>query len=138
MLEQLETFYQSTEPVNGVRTGRWMMFETGGKTTVLDAENVAWAYMRTVQHRTNGIPTGKTHGLVVRTRDKKMYEISMKKQDMVYETLDAVQRAMPHVVVGYTARLEQIYNTRLEDFVRLPYDEALRAELFGTQTPYDS
>lgn len=42
----------------------------------------------------------------------------MKKQDMVYETLDAVQRAMPHVVVGYTARLEQIYNTRLEDFVR--------------------
>lgn len=43
MLEQLETFYQSTEPVNGVRTGRWMMFETGGKTTVLDAENVAWA-----------------------------------------------------------------------------------------------
>ena len=141
MLEQLETFYQSTEPVNGVRTGRWMMFETGGKTTVLDAENVAWAYMRTVQHRTKGIPTGKTHGLVVRTRDKKMYEISMKKQDMVYETLDAVQRAMPHVVVGYTARLEQIYNTRLEDFVRLPYDEALRAELFGTQTaaePYDS
>ena len=141
MLEQLETFYQSTEPVNGVRTGRWMMFETGGKTTVLDAENVAWAYMRTVQHRTNGIPTGKTHGLVVRTRDKKMYEISMKKQDMVYETLDAVQRAMPHVVVGYTARLEQIYNTRLEDFVRLPYDEALRAELFGTQAaaePYDS
>mgnify|MGYP000600414227 FL=1 len=62
MLEQLETFYQSTEPVNGVRAGRWMMFETGGKTTVLDAENVAWAYMRTVQHRTNGIPTGKTHG----------------------------------------------------------------------------
>ena len=87
------------------------------------------------------IPTGKTHGLVVRTRDKKMYEISMKNQDMVYETLDAVQRAMPHVVVGYTARLEQIYNTRLEDFVRLPYDEALRAELFGTQAaaePYDS
>ncbi|MEI3015034.1 MAG: hypothetical protein V8T36_10175 [Ruthenibacterium lactatiformans] len=39
----------------------------------------------------------------------------MKKQDMVCETLDAVQRAMPHVVVGYTARLEQIYNTRLED-----------------------
>ena len=29
MLEQLETFYQSTEPVNGVRAGRWMMFETG-------------------------------------------------------------------------------------------------------------
>ena len=59
---------------------------------------------------------------------------------MVYETLDAVQRAMPHVVVGYTARLEQIYNTRPEDFVRLPYD-ALRAELFGTQAaaePYDS
>ena len=141
LLDQLERFYQSTEPVNGVRTGRWLMFETGGKTTVLDAENVAWAYMRTVQHRTNGIPTGKTHGLVVRTRDKKMYEISMKKQDMVYETLDAVQRAMPHVVVGYTARLEQIYNTRLEDFVRLPYDEALRAELFGTQAaaePYDS
>ena len=36
---------------------------------------------------------------------------------------------------------DRIYNTRLEDFVRLPYDEALRAALFGTQTaaePYDS
>lgn len=140
-LEQLDAFYQSTEPVNGVRLGRWMLFDAGSKTTVLDGNDVVWAYMRTVQHRTNGIPTGKTQGVVVRTRGGKTYEISMKKQKMVYELLDAVGQVMPHVVLGYTARLEQLYNTRLQDFVRLPYDAALRAEIFGTDTAastYDS
>ena len=129
MLEQLETFYQSTEPVNGVRAGRWMMFETGGKTTVLDAENVAWAYMRTVQHRTNGIPTGKTHGLVVRTRDKKMYEISMKKQDMVFlkkERCSAVRPLRRGAVYFLQNRLTIILNRYSMNVDPHPGGEALR------------
>ena len=137
-LEQLEAFYQSTEPVNEVRVGRWMMFESGGKTEVVDAKRVIWAYLRTVQHRTNGIPTGKKYSVVVRTLGRAQHDIPMKKQETAREVLAEIQRVLPHVVLGYTDRLERLYIERLQDFACLPYDAALRAELFGTQTPYDS
>lgn len=60
---------------------------------------------------------------------------------MVYETLDAVQRASRMWWWVIRPGWSRFTIQRLEDFVRLPYDEALRAELFGTQTaaePYDS
>ena len=76
-MEQLEAFYQSTEPVNEVRVGRWMMFESGGKTEVVDAKRVIWAYLRTVQHRTNGIPTGKKYSVVVRTLGRAQHDLSL-------------------------------------------------------------
>lgn len=118
--------------------GRWMMFESGGKTEVVDAKRVIWAYLRTVQHRTNGIPTGKKYSVVVRTLGRAQHDIPMKKQETAREVLAEIQRVLPHVVLGYTDRLERLYIERLQDFACLPYDAALRAELFGTQTPYDS
>ncbi len=130
-LEELDQFYQNTEPVNGVRVGKWILFETKGKDMVLDANDVVWAYLHTVNHSTNGVPTGKTFGVVVRTRNRKKYEVAMKSEAAARDVLNTIARDMPRTVLGYTAKLERFYNQRFQDFLRLPDDEALRAEAFG-------
>ena len=131
VMEELEQFYRDTEPVGGVRVGRWILFESKGKDILLDTNNAVWAYLHTVNHTTNGIPTGKTFGVVLRTRDRKKYEISMKSEAAAREVLDTIARDMPRTVLGYTPKLERFYNQRFQDFLRLPDDAALRAEVFG-------
>lgn len=130
-MEQLEQFYQDTEPINGVRVGKWILFESKGKDILLDTNDAVWAYMHTIQHRTNGVPTGKTFGVIVRTRDRKKYEIAMKSEAAAREVLDIIARDMPRTVLGYTAKLERFYLQRFQDFLRLPDDADLRAEVFG-------
>ncbi len=87
--------------------------------------------MHTVNHTTNGIPTGKTFGVILRTRDRKKYEISMKNEAAAREVLDTIARDMPRTVLGYTPKMERFFNQRFQDFLRLPDDAALRAEVFG-------
>jgi len=120
LMEQLDAFYQNTEPVNGVRMGQWLMFLHGGNDTIVDSSDILWAYQRTVQHRTNGVPTGKSYGVVLRTRDpKKQYEIAMKNEETTRETLEALLRNYPRMVIGYTPELEKLYHTNREAFQHL-------------------
>lgn len=130
-MEELEQFYRDTEPVNGVRVGKWILFESKGKDILLDTNNAVWAYMHTVNHTSNGIPTGKTFGVILRTRDRKKYEIPMKNEAAAREVLDTIARDMPRTVLGYTPKMERFFNQRFQDFLRLPDDAALRAEVFG-------
>ena len=67
------------------------------------------------------------------------HDIPMKKQETAREVLAEIQRVLPHVVLGYTDRLERLYIERACRILRAcRTTTALRAELFGTQTPYDS
>lgn len=119
-MEQLEAFYHNTEPTNGIRMGQFLMFEHGGRDTVVNSSDIVWAYLRTVQHRTNGIPTGKTYGVLLRTRNpKKSYEISMKNEDAARDTLNALHSVYPQMVLGYTPELEKLYNTNMTAFTQL-------------------
>ena len=108
-LEQLERFYEETPPVHGVRLGRdLLLVQQDAATILLEAQRVVWAYGQTVQHRTNGIPTGKTYALILRTDNGKMYTVPMKK-DAVPEVLEAMHDAYPDWVMGYSKDLEDIY-----------------------------
>lgn len=120
-LEKLDMLYERAEPCNGLRfSGEYLLVEQGPKDLVFRAADVVWAYQRTVRHRTNGIPTGKTFGLVFRTLDGKCYEISMSSEKKVQETVERMSREMPHTVLGYTAELEQLYKQSPAAFVRAP------------------
>ena len=120
-LEKLDMLYDRAEPCNGLRFGsEYLLVEQGPKDMVFRAADVVWAYQRTVRHRTNGIPTGKTFGLVFRTVDGKCHEISMNSEKKVQETIERMSREMPHTVLGYTAELEQLYRQSPASFVRAP------------------
>lgn len=107
--EKAATFYDSTEPVSGIRMGReFVYFELGPDSVLLRPWDVAWAYQSTTQHRTNGIPTGKTYAIVLRTMDGKSYNISMSKKQ-VETLLEAMTTAMPGTVLGYSKEIESLY-----------------------------
>ena len=118
--ERLEAFYQSTQPVGGIRMNdRWVLFQQGAWTRLLDAQDLCWAYQRTTRHRTNGIPTGKTYGLILKTRKKRSFDLGMA-EATVQQTLHEIGMRLPHVVLGYAKELEREYKNNPEAFVRQP------------------
>lgn len=131
-LPLLEEFYIATEPLNGVRSdGRWVLFSQGAKTVLLDAPNVLWAYVHRLTHRTNGIKTGTTWSVQLRTSDRKVYTIGAKNEEQARETLQMLASSMPHLVTGYSDALNRLFNQDPARFATIPTDTALQQELFG-------
>lgn len=107
--ERVERFYESTEPVCGVRmNSEYVFFQNGAHSILLRPWDVAWAYQSTTQHRTNGIPTGKTYAAVLRTMDGKTYTLGMPEAD-VQTLLERMQTALPGTVLGYSDELQALY-----------------------------
>lgn len=116
VLERLEQFYDTTEPVSGVRMGReFVYFQNGAGSVLMRPWDLVWAYQSTTQHRTNGIPTGKTYAAILRTMDGKQYSLSMKEAE-VKTLLEAIHQTLPGVVLGYDKELEQMYNKNRKAF----------------------
>lgn len=109
MEERLTRFYDSVEPVGGVRLGEeFVMFEVGAESVLVRPWEVLWAYQSTTQHRTNGIPSGKSHAVVLCMSDGKRISLSMKEKK-VKELLPMIAEKLPGTVVGYTKELEHLY-----------------------------
>ena len=107
--ERAARFYDLTEPVSGVRMGsEYVYFVHNADSILLRPWDVVWAYQSTTQHRTNGIPSGKTYAAILRTMDGKQYTLSMK-EEQVQRLLEAISVSLPGVVIGYTEDLERVY-----------------------------
>lgn len=128
----LEEFYVATEPVLGVRTdGRYLLFNDGAKSILLDCPQVLWAYVRQVTHRRNGIKTGVTWSVTLRTSDRKTYTILVKNEDQARQVLQELAGRMPHLVTGYSDALNKLFNQDPAKFATIPTDPTLQQELFS-------
>ncbi|WP_418666524.1 DUF6709 family protein [Allofournierella sp.] len=131
-LPLLEEFYIAAEPLHGVRSdGRWVLFNQGPKTILLDAPNVLWAYVHRLTHRTNGIKTGTTWSVQLRTGDRKVYTLGAKNEEQARELLQMLAASMPHLVTGYSDALNRLFSQDPARFATIPTDTALQQELFG-------
>ncbi len=116
--EKAERFYDSAQEVSGVKMDRnYVFFQNGAESVLLRPWDLAWAYQSTTQHRTNGIPTGKTYSAILRTMDGKTYTLGMKEQQ-VQSLLSAIQTSLPGVVLGYDDELEKLYKSDRAAFRR--------------------
>ncbi len=114
--ERVERFYEAAEPVCGVRmNGEYVFFQEGPNSILLRPWEVAWAYQSTTQHRTNGIPSGKTYAAVLRTMDGKQYTLSMS-ESQVQTLLGAMETALPGTVLGYSDELAGLYKNNRDFF----------------------
>ncbi len=114
--ERAALFYERTEPVSGVRLGsEYVYFMNGANSVLLRPWDIVWAYQSTTQHRTNGIPSGKTYAAILRTADGRQYELGMKEAG-VQRLLEAVSASLPGVIIGYTDDLERIYKQNRSSF----------------------
>ena len=105
-LERVEAFYHDTQPVNGLRmNGAFTMFQNGAQPQLLRTPDVAWVYQVTTQHRVNFIPAGKSFAMRLWALDGRSWNLPMKKQEAVQNTMRMIFERFPHVLVGYSAPL---------------------------------
>ena len=122
--ERAERFYESAPETCGVRMDRnYVFFQNGAESILLRPWDVAWAYQSTTQHRTNGIPTGKTYAAILRTMDGKQYTLGMKETE-VQTLLETMASTLPGVVLGYDKELERLYKENRNAF-RQRWEEKL-------------
>lgn len=88
-------------------TRGWLVSTTNGLQAV-PYRDMLWCYKQVTQHRTNGIPTGKTYAAHV--MDKHGTQIILPgKEDQVNAVLEQTVRNSPGIVVGYSDELNALW-----------------------------
>jgi uncharacterized protein DUF6709 len=103
--------------VGNVRlTRNWMIQSTSTSLDAARFNDVVWAYKRITQHRTNGIPTGKTYSALIYDRYGTSLTISGKEK-LVDETLGEIFRRAPGTVTGYSSEIQKMWNSNRSGFI---------------------
>lgn len=126
-MAKVEAFYQSNEPSFGIRmNSEFIMFQNGAKTIFLPALEILWAYQQTTTHRTNGIKTGTSYNILLRTKNGKQYVTAVgNSEDSCREFLSALNQRMPHIILGYKKELLTMYNKNRSQMIEIS-DNLLR------------
>jgi hypothetical protein len=99
-------------------TTNWLIHAAAYRTDVMGARDVVWAYLKVTKHSHNGIPTGKTYSAIIRDSKGQSVEVSGKK-DSVPRLLQAMQRRMPWILIGYTKELDALWRKEKPKFYQL-------------------
>jgi len=78
--------------------------------------DVAWAFKQITQHRTYGIPTGKTYAAVIKDRTGHQIILTGPEKD-INAALENLQRRAPWIVMGYSQDLESSWNNQRDSFL---------------------
>lgn len=116
VLERLHQFYQNVSEQYGFRINdEFVMFRQGRNDILLRPQDVAWVYQKVTQHRTNGIPTGKTYEIMLFDMDGKSYSVSNKSKT-TEEILQFLAQQLPGAVIGYDKEIEQAFQNNRDAF----------------------
>jgi hypothetical protein len=91
-------------------TPTWLVQATAAKLDATRLDDVVWAYKKVTQHRTNGIPTGKTYAAQVWDRHGVCITVAGK-EAFVNQVLDAAAQRVPWMLAGYSAELEKSWKS---------------------------
>lgn len=97
-------------------TQNWLLLASSASLKATRLNDVMWAYMKVTQHRTNGIPTGKTHAALVWDRYGKCITISGREKT-VRETLEGILNRAPWAIGGYAADIEKTWKSNRAGFI---------------------
>lgn len=118
MLEKFDSFYDTASEISGVRISNdFVLFNVGSKSILLRPWELVWAYQSTTQHRTNGIPTGKTYATIIRTMDGQLYTLSMS-ESKVQALLEGMNQLLPGTVLGYSDEIQSLYINQRDVFAK--------------------
>lgn len=81
----------------------------GSNIIVQRVEDLVWIYKSITQHRTNGIPTGKTFAAIFAFKDGTRSTASIKKEADTDEILEQISKKYPHIAWGFSDELEAAY-----------------------------
>ncbi|MDR0904840.1 MAG: hypothetical protein LBN00_01475 [Oscillospiraceae bacterium] len=90
-------------------TRSFAIFPSAFTFAVKRKSDLLWFYKSITQHRTNGIPTGKTFSVTLRFGDGKTFNVASRK-NLVDGMLLVVAREFPQALQGYDAAWEKLFN----------------------------
>jgi hypothetical protein len=89
-------------------TSNWLVHAAPASLSATRIDDVVWAYKQVTQHRTNGIPTGKTYAAQIWDRHGVCITVTGK-EPVVNQTLEAIGQRVPWVLTGYSPELEKTW-----------------------------
>lgn len=108
---------------NDLRIGkRITFFMIGNKPQLIVNDQIVWAYQQTTTHRTNGIKTGTSYGILIyQLNSKKNFSVSVPNANAALEILQYMNETMPKAVIGYSDDLSKLYRKNKQEFLQLRY-----------------
>jgi hypothetical protein len=92
-------------------TQNWLFDSTAASTVLLPLKEVLWLYGTVTQHRTNGIPTGKTYTAEVRFSDGESLKIRSRKGSLDGVIAQIAQRC-PQALVGFSVERKAAWEAK--------------------------
>ena len=89
-------------------TDSWLMQQGTYGLQLRRMDDVIWLYRQVTQHRTNGVPTGKTHSAQIRDRNGQIMAVQLKEQQVV-ELLQRLSQRVPWAITGFDKTMEQTW-----------------------------
>ena len=109
ILTHADELYKTAPSVGGLRmNASLILVEQGARQFLYGTKDLVWAYQNTVQHRTNGIPTGKSYHLMLNMADGTTRDLQMK-ETQVKEQLQKIFALVPACALGYDKDLQAMF-----------------------------
>src|SRR5262245_24736544 len=89
-------------------TPNWLVQASSANLGATRIEDIVWAYKQVTQHRTNGVPTGKTYAAHIWDRHGVCITVAGK-EPIVNQVLETISRRTPWILAGYSADLEKTW-----------------------------
>lgn len=113
------------------RIGRRLtFFLLGSKPHALANDKLVWAYQSTTTHRTNGIKTGTTYAVTMRTYNKKSYPVPVASEEEAQEVLQYIIETIPGAVIGYNDDLNKMFQKDFQNFLQIKYNQREQNDSF--------
>ncbi len=107
---------------------KWTIYVTGTKVHIFSNKDAVWAYY---YRRTGRNSVSQMRVFVI---GEKAHLIPLS-EILTQEALGYYQTEQPHMVLGYTAELEKLYNKNFQEFLNLKYNPVKQQQ---TQDPFNS
>lgn len=136
-VEGLEADYEYAKG-NGIKLSgiiglgnRALYYMDGAHPRVVSTKKLLWAYTNITQHRTYGIPTGKTYGVAIFAEGRGNFvTVSAKNEANAKDILQFLVNKYPWMIVGYSAELQKLFSQDITSFKSLKYDKEITNAMF--------
>jgi len=123
----IETDYRSAFTFDKkctLRVGRLMTYYVSGpKIKGVPNKQIMWAYLNTITHKRNGITTGTTYNVILRTEAMPNgHTFTVPSESVAQDVLQKMNEMFPWVVVGYSEDLKKMFNKDRAQFLQMRYN----------------
>lgn len=127
-MEEIELDYQKGVEIESARVSNNYTFVfKGNRAYIIKNEEIIWAYLKRITHKTNGVTTSVTYAIIINTKDRKEHTINMATEAGVHAVLEEYSKHSPHIILGFSDELKKKYKKDYQAFLDMSRRQATEA-----------